>query len=386
MRVRAMTLEQVTLPTPPAAQGFDRVFEDHVSAVQRTLRRLGVREADVEDVCQEVFLVVHRRLPTFEGRSSFSTWLYSICIRAAAGYRRRSYRRHESSAAIPPEQSIPADQLDELVRRRSLALLDDILDQLDDDKRAIFVLHELEQVPMTQVAQASGCPLQTAYSRLYAARRHVESSVRRAEIARRSPRSAASLGAMFPWLLPSALPGALVGGGVAVALLLGVVWRSTPAPEIPAAMIAPAMVSAQPIAKGARPGPPIPPTRVDEDRESRAKESPRAVSAAPSAPLPSPADAEVKPNKDEELLLLQRAQGALSANPGEALAIADEHLSRFPGGGLSQERELFAISALVNLGRTAEARARAAQFFARFPSSAYRQRIEDLLAARGARD
>ena len=160
---------------------FAQVFSENAPYVWRALRRLGVSEADVEDVCQEVFLVVHRRLPGFEGRASIRTWLYGICLRAASSYRRRPHRGREEIASTPPEESIPAPQDDDLERKRALARLDAALDELDDDKRAVFVLYELEQLTMAEIAEATGCPLQTAYSRLHTARRLVEASLERAQ-------------------------------------------------------------------------------------------------------------------------------------------------------------------------------------------------------------
>jgi len=86
-----------------------------------------------------------------------------------------------------PEHAVPAEQDAELDRRRGLRWLDGALDALDDDKRAVFVLFEIEHVPMAEIAAAAGCPLPTAYARLYAARKQLEAAARR-EQARRSPR------------------------------------------------------------------------------------------------------------------------------------------------------------------------------------------------------
>lgn len=172
---------------PVKAADFAQIFTDLAPFAWRVLRRLGVAEADVEDVCQEVFLVVHRRLDDFEGRGSLRAWVFGICLRAASEYRRRPHRRREEATDSPPETSIPAPQDEELDRRRALALLDAALDELDDDKRAVFILYEIEHAPMQDVAQALGCPLQTAYSRLHAARRKVEETMRRAMAERRTP-------------------------------------------------------------------------------------------------------------------------------------------------------------------------------------------------------
>jgi RNA polymerase sigma-70 factor (ECF subfamily) len=170
----------------PEGMTFEQVFADCAPFAFRALRRLGVRDADVDDVCQEVFLVVHRRLDGFEGRSSIRTWVYGICLRVASDYRRRAYIARERPLAEAPEREIPASQHDDLERREALAWLDGVLDGLDDAKRAAFVLYEIEQLPIAEVAAAARCPIQTAYARLYAARKHVEAAARR-ERARSAP-------------------------------------------------------------------------------------------------------------------------------------------------------------------------------------------------------
>lgn len=173
---------QPAMPTEvPAIPRFDEVFRLHAPLVWRALRRLGVREADVEDLCQEVFVVVHRKLPDFEGRAKLSTWVYGICVRVASDHRKRAHMRHESPDAVP-EGRLSAPQLNEIAHTQARALLDAVLAELDEDKRAVFVLYEIEELPMADVALAVGAPLQTAYSRLHAARKFVaESIAKRAE-------------------------------------------------------------------------------------------------------------------------------------------------------------------------------------------------------------
>jgi RNA polymerase sigma-70 factor, ECF subfamily len=146
------------------------LFRELAPYVWRVLRRLGVREADIEDVCQEVFVVVHRRLGDFEGRSSKKTWIYGIAVRTASDYRKRASHRREVATETPPDQLSQDDPHDALAARQARAMLDRLLAELDDDKRAVFVLYEIEELAMNEVAEALGCPLQTAYSRLHAAR------------------------------------------------------------------------------------------------------------------------------------------------------------------------------------------------------------------------
>jgi len=162
--------DAVDADRPRAIPTFKEVFDAHAPYVWRTLRRLGVHDADAKDVCQEVFVVVHRRLPDFDGRSSVKTWVCGITIRVASQYRRRARHRHEELAGDLPEIAGPAAQESELRKSELLERLDAVLDQLDEHKRAVFVLYELEELTMSEIAQMLGCPLQTAYSRLHAAR------------------------------------------------------------------------------------------------------------------------------------------------------------------------------------------------------------------------
>jgi RNA polymerase sigma-70 factor (ECF subfamily) len=154
------------------------VFREHAPFAWRALRRLGIPESDVEDVCQEVFVVVHRKLGEFEGRSSLRTWIYGICARTASDYRRSARVRREIVTDAPPEAAHEGGQHDAIAMRQARAALDKILDELDDDKRAVFVLYEIEELTMAEVAEALSCPLQTAYSRLHAARKIVEARVK----------------------------------------------------------------------------------------------------------------------------------------------------------------------------------------------------------------
>lgn len=163
-------------PTTLTAAGL---FVEYAPFAWRVLRRLGVAEGDTDDVCQEVFVAVHRRLPEFEGRSSPHTWLFGICVRVASDHRKRVNARREVTSALPPDRAVDAHQEDDLALREARAVLDRLLDTLDDDQRAVFVLYELEELPMSEVATAVGCPLQTAYSRLHAARRGIDAALHR---------------------------------------------------------------------------------------------------------------------------------------------------------------------------------------------------------------
>lgn len=167
---RAADDAKATPFTPTPAPPFREIFDALAPYVWRTLRRLGVHDADVDDMCQEVFVVVHRRLADFSGTSSVRTWVYGIALRVASQHRRGARNRREDITSSVPEASLPALQEDAVHREELLGRLARALDRLDEHRRTVFVLYELEEMTMKEVAEVLGCPLQTAYSRLHAAR------------------------------------------------------------------------------------------------------------------------------------------------------------------------------------------------------------------------
>ena len=157
-----------------AVPSFREVFDKHARYVWRSLLGLGVRERDVADASQQVFLVVHDRLAADQvAAGALRTFVYGVCLRVASDFRRRAHRRHERLFADPPEPSQPPDQERATWHRQALAQLDAVLAGLPAPQREAFVLYEIEELSMNEVASALGCPLQTAYSRLHAARRVV---------------------------------------------------------------------------------------------------------------------------------------------------------------------------------------------------------------------
>ncbi|HEY6559216.1 MAG TPA: sigma-70 family RNA polymerase sigma factor [Polyangiaceae bacterium] len=180
MKIPLSLTERATAQAAPLV--FAEVYAEHAAFVWRSLRRMGVREADLDDVCQDTFMIVHRRLDSYDGSSSVKTWLFGIAMRRASQYRRRAHVRHETLSRPLPEVPASGAQAELLEQKRARLLLDQALDTLDEEKRAVFVLYELEQLPMPEVARAVGCPVQTAYSRLHAARKKVETVVLRSRL------------------------------------------------------------------------------------------------------------------------------------------------------------------------------------------------------------
>lgn len=164
---------------PPVVGSFAEIFRAHAPYVWRCLRRMGVDSGDVDDVLQEVFLVVHRRLGDYDGRASMKAWIYGICVRKASDHRKLAHKKRERvTDDVPEGETTSAGPEASVAGRRALARLDQALAELDEDKRAAFVLYEIEGLGVAEVAAAVGVPLQTAYSRLTAARKHVELALR----------------------------------------------------------------------------------------------------------------------------------------------------------------------------------------------------------------
>lgn len=153
---------------------FREIFDAHADYVWRTLAHMGVPAADLPDLAQEVFIVVHRRLPDWEPRHPLRTWLYTICRHQARDRRVRAHVRNERTVEAMPEQPHATTPLDELVATRALARLHAALDAADPDQREVFCMYELEGLSMEDIAQAMGCPVKTAYSRLRLARAQLD--------------------------------------------------------------------------------------------------------------------------------------------------------------------------------------------------------------------
>ncbi len=166
----------VRLRAPSLAQ----VYEEHFDFVFRCALRLGVPRDEAQDLVQDVFLVVHRRLGGFEARSSMRTWLFGILRRVAADRRRRAYRRRECACAEVEAPALTQSCPERGAERREAArLLHAILAELSEDKREVFILSELEQLSAPEIAAAVGANLNTIYARIRAARRDFERGLSR---------------------------------------------------------------------------------------------------------------------------------------------------------------------------------------------------------------
>ncbi|MCB9591045.1 MAG: RNA polymerase sigma factor [Polyangiaceae bacterium] len=161
------------------AWDFEALYDAHFDFVWRSARRLGAEAHALDDVVQEVFLVAYRKLPEFLGRSSLKTWLFGITLRVV-----RAQRRRAASRAAEPLPDGLADDVRpgpgrSFEQRQALELLHRLLDRLDDPKREVFVLAELEEFSAPEIAEALGVNLNTVYSRLRAARSEMDAALKR---------------------------------------------------------------------------------------------------------------------------------------------------------------------------------------------------------------
>ncbi len=157
------------------------LYHEHRGFVWRVLRHLGVPAADLEDALQEVFIVVHRRRAEFEGKSSIKTWLYAIAKMVYLSQRKRALGRRETLVANIPESAASDDPASHVERRRQFEAVRAVLDRLPEDQREVFVLYEVHGMSMQEVADTLGCPLKTAYGRLYRAREHFREEFRQSK-------------------------------------------------------------------------------------------------------------------------------------------------------------------------------------------------------------
>ena len=193
-------LRRLVLASPelaPPATGslsFQQVYQAHFQYIWRCLRSLGVSQHALDDAVHDVFLVVQRKLPGFDGsQAQLTTWLYEIALRVGRRYRCQTAKDAQRSVSLaPPEHDDGAEELAvdradpgcELEQAERLALARRALDTLDPEKREAFVLGCIEQRSAPEIAELTGVPLNTVYSRLRAARRLFTAEIARLEAAR----------------------------------------------------------------------------------------------------------------------------------------------------------------------------------------------------------
>ncbi|MEY4512875.1 MAG: hypothetical protein RLZZ450_4997 [Pseudomonadota bacterium] len=165
--------------TPDTRPPFALVYEQHFDFVWRSARRLGVAEANLDDVVQDVFVTVYRRLDAFEGRSLLKTWIFGILRHTVHDLRRSARRKPTEVLVDEPVDHAGASPQDAALQGEGNKLLYAVLHELGDDLREVFVLSELEQMSAPEVSAALSLNVNTVYSRLRTARKEFEAALKR---------------------------------------------------------------------------------------------------------------------------------------------------------------------------------------------------------------
>jgi RNA polymerase sigma-70 factor (ECF subfamily) len=167
---------EMASPLPTLAELYDQ----HAEFVYRSLVSLGVPASSAEDALQEVFLVVHAKLGDFRG-TYFKAWLFRLALSVARNVRRSTRRADQSVAPIDPDalEDSSGSPFDKAAHSERIKLLHDLLEQLDDEKREVFVLAELEQMPQVEIAEALDIHVNTVAYRLNAAKQRLQQLLER---------------------------------------------------------------------------------------------------------------------------------------------------------------------------------------------------------------
>lgn len=357
-------------PDPKLLQVSD-LYREFGGYVARALRRFGVPEADLDDAVQETFLVAYRRLDGFEGRCQPRTWLCAIAVRVASSVRRSRRREAARREKAGSEVHGPgAPDPEGLVREQEAwDVLGRLLDELDDAKRTVFVLADLEGVKISEIARILGIKPNSVHARLRLARARFEAALHRYHAQERGRWNRATLlrhasssptpwteershgvwaalvvelgrpPGVLAWLSTQSLASGLGSwstgtwialglGTSAAALGLGFSLSLSRAPE-PPRLASPTTVSVE---RAGEPSVPSPPATIPSDPEGLS------LSLA------------------EETRLLERARRAIQQQrPADALAAIEAHAAAYPDGLLAHERESSRLHALCLAGRRSEA-------------------------------
>lgn len=170
----------------PELPSFEELYHEYFSFVWRTARRMGIAESALDDVCQDVFVAIHRRLPEFEGRSSLKTWVFGFVLNVVQVHhrtlRRKSVAHRATGEVVDPDtvmdrQSQAPDE--KLSQTQAADIAHELLSRLPEDKRAVFILSELEGMSAGEIADAVNANVNTVYARLRAARQQFSHAVER---------------------------------------------------------------------------------------------------------------------------------------------------------------------------------------------------------------
>jgi RNA polymerase sigma-70 factor (ECF subfamily) len=405
------------------------LFEDELDYVWHALRRLGVREADLDDEVNEVFLRVHRQFAKYDPSRPVRPWLFAFAARVAAEHRRLAHNRREVPG-LPPDLLDPGPSTEaQAADNEARAMVLRALDRLDQSKREVFVAIELGGHSAPELALELGVPVNTVYSRLRLARDEFAAALEQGGF----PVSQRSVGGLPPDVQDAldaerARPGmdgsarARARARLHASLLSGMNDHTGGHSEPHGARerrLWPRLRSANPVLTavlgfglGLGTGLAVQ-TRVpashagDVQRELSSRSAPKPEGKAPVdvAPRTVPQRSVSSDSGTDDLRGTARdASAAASASPREpgastlvgeralldvahsalgnghaddALVALARHAERYPNGVYREEREALTIQCLHALGRTGEAARKAAVFRARYPKSLFLPSVTD---------
>jgi RNA polymerase sigma-70 factor (ECF subfamily) len=158
---------------------FSRIYRDHFRDVYRWAHALGGANADPEDIAQEVFIVVQRKLQKFDG-ANLKAWLYRITANTVSDQRRRAWFRHlffrAGDDAVEQVADAHAGPSDLVEQRQAQRVLFDLAESVHKSRRETFLLFEVEGLSGEEIAEAQGVPLATVWTRLHLARKEFMSA------------------------------------------------------------------------------------------------------------------------------------------------------------------------------------------------------------------
>jgi RNA polymerase sigma-70 factor (ECF subfamily) len=168
---------------PAPALDFSSIYQRWFDDVSRWIRAMGGPEADREDLVQDVFLVVHRRLPDFDGQN-VAGWLYQIARHRVRDFRRLLWVKHMLFGSVPLPESLPkggASPADSLETNEKRRLLERLLEKLNESERAALVLFEIDGYSGEEIAEIQGVPINTVWARIHKARKKLKASLSKIE-------------------------------------------------------------------------------------------------------------------------------------------------------------------------------------------------------------
>jgi RNA polymerase sigma-70 factor (ECF subfamily) len=178
--VEAREREMVRRCVDGDTSAWRTLYDRHFPDVERLVASLGIVDAEADDICQEIFVIIYRNLARFRGEARLSTWIYRLATREAIRYarRRRLVRGLTDLFARDRGRELPIDWSESEAGRRHY--LRQLLERLPPERRLALVLYEIEGLPVSEIARISDCAENTVWTRLHRARTELEKIAREA--------------------------------------------------------------------------------------------------------------------------------------------------------------------------------------------------------------